>query len=287
MIRLCELPQPPEVYTAVTDVLKSGRYVKGILAREFADKWASLCGMKYGISVGSGAQALELAIKAVIGSGNRVTYSKHTFQAVQNAIRSTGNISVAKDRKEKGYEPDIYAHHLHDEKPKFIPQIEDCSHCHGYHPVAETAIFSLFPTKILGACGEAGVIVTNNSTVKTMCEHLSSHGFPDGTNARMDEIQAAILLAKLPGLDKSIARRLEIVDMYDRALGRHTPGRYHYMYCIEGTQKTVEELIKSGVESKLVYEEPYVALPFYPEMSDNQVQEVIKVVLEVQKCVTE
>lgn len=287
MIRLCELPQPLEVYEAVTNVIKGGRYVKGALAREFGDKWAERCGMKYGISVGSGAQALELAVKAVLGSGNQITYSKHTFQAVPNAIRSTGNSAVAKSREEEGYWPDIYAHHLHDEEPKITPHIEDCSHCHGYHPVAETAIFSLFPTKILGACGEAGVIVTNNPTVKTMCEHLASHGFPDGTNARMDEIQAAILLAKLPNLDKLIARRLEIVDLYDRGLGRHTPGRYHYMYCIEGTEKIIEGLIKAGVESKFVYEKPYVALPFYPEMTNEQVQEVINIVLEVQKCVTQ
>lgn len=278
MIRLCELPQLPAVYEAARKVLESGFYVKGKLAKEFAEKWAEKCGMKYGISVGSGAQALELAIKAVMGSGNTITYSKHTFQAVPNAIRSTGNIPMAKARTEAGYWPDIYAHHLHDEKPEIIPHIEDCSHCHGYKPVAETAIFSLFPTKILGACGEAGVIVTNNPTVKTICENMASHGFPDGTNARMDELQAAILLAKLPHLNEWNARRLEIVWMYDQGLGRHTPGLYHYMYCIEGTQETVDKLIAMGIESKLVYEAPYVALPFYPEMTNEQVQEVIRCV---------
>lgn len=288
MIKLCKLPQIPDVYLAAIEVLKSGRYVKGKLAEEFAEKWADRCGMKYGVSVGSGAQALELAIKAVFGhSPTEILYNIETFDAVPNAINSVGHVATG-----VGYRPgmmgpevsieggslDIYAHHLHEHilSRNQIPAIEDCSHCHGYKPKAETAIFSLFPTKILGACGEAGVIVTNDKHVADECRHLASHGLPNGTNARLDEIQAAILIAKLPYLDEWIARRQEIVEMYDQALGRKTSGKFHYMYCIDGDQKTVDKLISMGIQSKLVYTEPYVALPLYPEMTNNMVYEVIK-----------
>ena len=277
MINLCELPQPPEVYEAVYNVLQSGRYVKGKLAEEFAQKWADRCGMKYGVSVGSGAQALELSIRAVFGDEKIVvTYTPHTFDAVPNAIRAMGHIAVAKLEN-----PMLFAHHLHEEKLDYIPFLEDCSHCHGYKPVADTAIFSLFPTKILGAIGEAGIIVTNNKVVAQKCQYWSSHGTPDGTNARLDEIQAVALLTKLPYLDEWIERRRDIVDMYDKAIGRITPGKYHYMYCIGGTQETVDKLISMGVQSKLVYDNPYVALPLYPEMTDKQVQEVIKCVTQL------
>lgn len=277
MIKLCKLPQVPEVFEAANDVLRSGKYVKGELAKEFAAKWAEKCGMKYGISVGSGAQALELAIKAVFGANKEVVYNHQTYQAVPNAIRNTGNIAVPRESGKM----DIFAHHLHNEDINYIPLLEDCSHCHGYKPKAETAIFSLFPTKILGACGEAGIIVTNNEKVKEECEFFASHGEPTGTNARMDEIQAAILLAKLPHLDWYIKRRQEIVNTYDSALGRFTLGDFHYMYCIDGDQKTVDKLISKGIESKLVYAEPYVALPFYPEISDEDVWKVIGAVMKI------
>lgn len=274
MIPLCELPQSVGVYEAAYEVLKSGKYVKGRLAEEFADKWAERCGMKYGVSVGSGAQALEVAIEAVFGEGmETITYTPWTFEAVPNAIKRMGHIPLSDPKH-----PQIFAHHLHDERLDYIPKIEDCSHCHGYRPVAETAIFSLFPTKILGACGEAGVIVTNNPDVAHLCKHIASHGLPDGTNARMDEIQAAILLAKLPYLDEWVERRRDIVDMYDKAIGKRTSGKYHYMYCMGGSQKTVDQLKSMGIESKLVYDNPFVALPLYPEMTDEQVQEVIRCV---------
>jgi dTDP-4-amino-4,6-dideoxygalactose transaminase len=279
MIRLCELPQVPEVFEAADNVLRSGKYVKGELSKEFAAKWAEKCGMKYGISVGSGAQALELAIKAVFEANKEVSYNHQTYQAVPNAIRRTGNIALP---RESG-KVDIFAHHLHNEDLNYIPKLEDCSHCHGYKPKAETAIFSLFPTKILGACGEAGVIVTNNEKVKEECEFFASHGEPTGTNARMDEIQAAILLAKLPYLDRRIYRRQEIVNIYDTALGIFTLGQFHYMYCINGDQKTVDKLISKGIESKLVYNEPYVALPFYPEITPEDIVDVIQAVIEIRR----
>lgn len=282
MIPLCELPQPVGVYEAAYEVLKSGRYVKGKLSQDFADRWAERSGKNYGIPVGSGAQALELAIKAynglINGPNKDWTYSKQTFQAVPNAIISNGGTAIPVSNKRN---PSIFAHHLHDETFAFKPIIEDCSHCHGYKPKAETAIFSLFPTKILGACGEAGVIVTDSKSVADLCQLWASHGEPGGTNARMDEIQAAILLAKLPYLDEWIERRQEIVDMYDKAIGKKTPGHYHYMYAIGGSQKTVDELKSMGIESKLVYDNPYVALPLYPEMTNKQVREVIKCVMEL------
>lgn len=277
MIKLFELYQPPEVEIAISQVLKSGRYVKGPLAIEFARVWAARCGMKYGVSVGSGAQALELAIRAVFGDGrSTITYTPHTFKAVPNAIRLMGHIAIG-----QLYEPMLYAHHIHDHKLDYVPFLEDCSHCHGVEPVAETAIFSLFPAKILGAVGEAGVIVTNNTEVFNLCSAWANHGEPDGTNARMDEIQAAALLVKLPYLDQWIQRRREIAKMYDDGLKRHTPGGYHYMYCIDGNQATVDKLISLGIESKLVYNEPYVALPFYPQLTNRQVLEIIRCVTQL------
>jgi dTDP-4-amino-4,6-dideoxygalactose transaminase len=169
---------------------------------------------------------------------------------------------------------------LHEHEIGYIPVIEDCSHCHGYKPIAKTAIFSLFPTKILGAVGEAGIIVTNSKDIYEKCKDLRSHGI-NGTNGRMDEIQAAALLAKLPYLDKWIARRKEIVEMYDAGLNRKTPGEFHYAYCIPGSEEKRKKLLKNGIESAFYYAWDNMALPLHPYLSNKEVETVIKIVKKI------
>lgn len=271
MIKLCDMTQPPEVYEAVDRVLKSGRYVKGPLVEEFEEKWAERCDKKYAIGVSSGATALELAIQAYKPLKIETT-GAWTFKAVWNAI----------DRNWGGHKfdwnaPHIYAHHLHESDLSYIPIIEDCSHVHGYKPIAKTAIFSLFPTKILGACGDAGIIVTDDENIYVKCRDLRSHG-ENGTNGRMDEIQAAILLAKLPYLDSWIRRRKEIVDMYDAGLNRKTVGDFHYAYCIPGSEEKKQKLLEAEIESAFYYTWEYMALPLHPYLTKEEVDKVIEVV---------
>lgn len=275
MIKLCDTSkQPIEIYKAVEDVLKSGSFVKGKKVTEFEEKWAAYCGKKYAIGVSSGASALELAITVLFDKKYTpvITYTAHTYKAVPNAICRMGFLPI------EGIQGvDVYAHHLHDQKPDYIPPIEDCSHVHGYKPVAETAIFSLYPAKILGACGDAGIIVTNNPTVYEFAVHLRNHDIPHGTNARMDEIQAVILIEKLKYLDQWIERRKEIVDMYDQALGRKTEGNFHYAYCIPGNEEKRKKLVEAGIESHFYYDFNYMALPLNPYLTNEEVNKVIEV----------
>lgn len=275
MIKLNNLQQPPEVYDAVTAVIQSGRYVKGPIAEEFEKAWAERCNMRFGIAVGSGAQALEIAIQSLlppINRGNYLSTQSYAFKAVSNAIRRVGYNFYAND-----INPIIYTHHLHDALPQEKPLLEDCSHCHGYRPIADTAIFSLFPAKIFGAIGEAGIIVTNSEDVRDTAKKLRNHEQPMGTNARMDEIQAAALMAKLPYLDRWVARRKEIVDKYDVALGRKTPGEFHYAYCIPGSREKARKLIEAEIETSFYYDENYMALPLHPFLTDEEVERIINV----------
>ena len=276
MIPLCDLThQPFDIFPVIHDVFVSGRFVKGPYATQFEQAWAKRCGKRYGVAVSSGAHALELAIQVLFPFHATITYTKHTYCAVPNAIRRLGHCAKGVFYEEH---PQIYAHHLHDEHPSYVPELEDCSHCHGYQPIAETAIFSLFPTKILGACGDAGIIVTDNEKVYDACMHLRSHGEPEGTNARMDEVQAAILVRKLPYLDMWIAQRKDIVNAYDARLGRHTPGTFHYAYAIPGSPEKLQALLDAGIESRFYYTEQYMALPLYPELTLQQIEEVCDVV---------
>lgn len=276
MIKLNTLEQPAEVKTAVLKVLKSGRYVKGPLAGELEEKWAERCEMPFAIAVSSGAMALEVLIQAIdshYGVANQVTYSIDTFKAVPNAITRMGKLAIGVEEN-----PMVFAHHLHNQTLESPAIFEDCSHVHGYKPKSHAAIFSFFPTKILGACGDAGIIVTDKKDIYDECMRIRSHGEPDGTNARMDEIQAAVLLAKLPYLDSYIERRQEIVNMYDKGLDRKTEGDFHYAYCIPGSEAKKNKLIEMGVESAFYYTPEFMALPLYPELTNEQVQEVISAV---------
>lgn len=274
MIKLANMWQPYEVEDAILKVLSSGVFVKGEEVETFENTWAEYCGMKYAIAVSSGAMALELVIQIKTAVGDSVTTQHDSYKAVRNAIRRLDRTYIPND-----VIPDIFVHHLHDQKLDYIPLIEDCSHVHGYQPVTETAIFSFYPTKILGAIGDAGIIVTNSDHVNDLARELRNHGQPDGTNARMDEIQAAALLAKMPYLDSFIKRRREIVKMYDKGLGRKTPGKFHYAYCIPGSEEKKEKLLKMGVESAFYYKPDYMALPLNPMLSNAEVEEVISCVL--------
>jgi len=115
-----------------------------------------------------------------------------------------------------------------------VPILEDCAQAHGVMlggkragSFGDIATFSFYPTKNLGAFGDGGAIVTGDPALAERCEMLRQYGWskkyqnriPGGRNSRLDEIQAAILLQLLPGLDKANARRVAILDRYQRAAG--------------------------------------------------------------------
>lgn len=271
MIKLCNLLQLPKIYKVVNQVIESGIFIKGPKVEEFEVKWAEKCHMKYCVCTDSGSMALEILCQIL---KPKSTFP-WTYKAVWNAMDRINGTHIFDKEK-----PDIYAHHLHDQKPKYIPMIEDCSHCHGYIPVSENAIFSFYPTKILGACGDAGAIVTNNRDVYLQSKDLIDHG-SFGTNGRMDEIQAAILIEKLKNLDKENIIRKQIVDFYDSQLKIKTPGSFHYVYTINGSQRKMEKLNKKGIESKFYYTEEYMALPLHSKLKLSELKEVVKCVQEL------
>src|SRR5688500_14362973 len=110
--------------------------------------------------------------------------------------------------------------------------IEDCAQCHGAMldgrrtgTIGDVATFSFYPTKNLGALGDGGAVATSDETIATALRELRQYGWREryvshlaGMNSRLDEVQAAILRAKLPALDAENKRRGEIAAAYDRGL---------------------------------------------------------------------
>ena len=248
-----------EVRKAIDEVLESMQLTIGPNVRAFDQEFASYIGTKHSIGVGSGTDALQLAIRAVgVSSGDEVITVSHTFFATVEAIlyANARPILVEVDERTMLIDPAAVAAaitprtkaiipvHLYgrtvDLKPlrqiaqdRNIVILEDAAQAHGAllddGKKAGTGgrlnCFSFYCSKNLGAYGEAGSITTNDDRLAEELRALREHGQSTryyhpvvGYNARLDEIQAAILRVKLRRLEQWNERRRALARMYDERL---------------------------------------------------------------------
>ena len=248
-----------EVRAATDDVLESMQLTIGPNVKAFDHEFASYIGTKHSIGVGSGTDALQLAIRACgVSSGDEVITVSHTFFATVEAIlyANARPILVEVDEKTMLIDPAAVAAaitprtkaiipvHLYgrtvDLKPlkqlaqdRNITIIEDAAQAHGAllddgkkaGTGGRVNCFSFYCSKNLGAYGEAGSITTNDDRLAEELRALREHGQSTryyhpviGYNARLDEIQAAILRIKLRKLEEWNARRRVLARMYDERL---------------------------------------------------------------------
>jgi len=243
-----------EIEQAIQRVLKSGWFILGEEVKHFEDEFSKYIGVKYGIGVNSGSDALFLALKALgIGKGDEVITVSHTFISTVDAIVRNGAIPVFVDIDLQTYCIDvtkieekitdktkailpvhIYGHPA-DMKPIIelakknnLYIIEDACQAHGTEykdkkvgSIGDVGCFSFYPTKNLGAYGDGGMIVTNNEEIAERLKMLMNYGqskkyYHDfiGVNSRLDEIQAAVLRVKLKHLDEWNNKRREAASIY-------------------------------------------------------------------------
>ncbi|MFO1047647.1 MAG: DegT/DnrJ/EryC1/StrS family aminotransferase [Geminicoccaceae bacterium] len=249
---------------AVHRVLASGQYVLGGECAGFEDEFAGWLGVARAVSCASGTDALILAMKALgIGPGCSIVTVSHTAVAVVAAIELVGatpilidvdpdhytmdpmELAAVLDHRPLGWPPvrGVIPVHLYGQSADMdailqicarreVPVIEDCSQAHGatWHgrmvgTFGSMAAFSLYPTKNLGALGDAGVLVTSDETLADRAGSIRQYGWGErfhseqvGMNSRLDELQAGILRAKLPYLDAMNRRRRVIASAYDAVL---------------------------------------------------------------------
>jgi len=268
-----------EVRRAIDEVLDSMQLTIGPNVRAFDKEWAEYCGTAHAIGVGSGTDALQLAIRACgVSSGDEVITVSHTFFATVEAIVYANARPILVDVEERSMLMDISSVasritprtkaiipvHLYgrtvDLKPlrqlaqdRGITIIEDAAQAHGAllddgrkaGAGGRVNCFSFYCSKNLGAYGEAGSITTNDEKLADDLRALREHGQSTryyhpivGYNARLDEIQAAILRIKLRRLDEWNARRQAIAARYNQQLAGLdviTPeipsGGRHVFYC--------------------------------------------------------
>ena len=247
-----------EIRDAVTSVLASQHFVLGKEGAALEQEIAQLCRVRHGIGVASGTDALILALRAVgVKAGDEVILPPFTFVATGSAVSALGarprfadidpatfNISAA--QIEKRITPRtraIVVVHLYGLAADMdsirevaakhrLPIVEDNAQAIGATykgrstgSLGDIACFSFYPTKNLGACGDAGMITTDSPELDARLRTLRNHGqasrynsVEPGWNSRLDEIQAAILRAKLRHLNDWERRRRAHAAQYTRLL---------------------------------------------------------------------
>jgi aminotransferase EvaB len=243
---------------AVTRVLHSGRLVLDREVLAFEEAFAWYCGAAHGIGVNSGTDALRVALSAAgVGEGDEVITVPNTSVGTVSAIRSAGARPVFTDVIDSTLlidpaliEPNITARtkaivpvHLFGQPADLGPiveiarrrglkVIEDCAQAHGaeYHgrktgSIGDAGCFSFYPTKNLGAFGDAGMVVTSDPGLAARARAIRTYGWErrdfsvrEGVNTRLDEIQAAVLREKLPFLDDWNQHRYEHAMQYKQLL---------------------------------------------------------------------
>lgn len=247
-----------EVMSAFEDVLKHMQLFLGPRLKEFEREFAAYCGCQYGVGLSSGTDALALALRAcAIGPGDEVITVANTFIATIEAIAMVGATPVFVDIDPETYTMDwrqleqvltprtrailpvhLYGHPV-DMQPVLdfarahgLRVIEDASQAHGatykgqrVGGLGDIGCFSLYYSKNLGAYGEAGICVTNDDRLAEALQLLRDHGSRVrythevlGFNARLDELQAAVLQVKLRYLDRWNVARQEHAQAYSEQL---------------------------------------------------------------------
>ena len=247
-----------EINLAIKRVLDSGWYILGKEVETFEKEFSDFNAARYSIGVGSGTEAIHLALRALdIGVGDEVITTAHTAVATVSAIDLVGAKPVFVDIETDYFNIDaniinevitpktkaiipvhIYGHPCNMDLIMDIANknnlmvIEDCAQAHGAKyktnrvgSIGHIGCFSFYPTKNLGAIGDGGAIITNDKSLANKIKLLREYGWKEryissyeGWNSRLDEIQAAILRVKLKYLDKDNLKRKAHAKKYKEVL---------------------------------------------------------------------
>ena len=354
-----------DIDAAIREVLDSGWFILGKQGEAFEEEFAAYCGAQYGIGVGSGTEALHLALLAAgVEPGDEVITVPNTAMPSISAISFAQAIPRFVDIHPETYVMDvellakflqteiaykdnhrlkvIMPVHLYGQSADMEPildlarkynlvVIEDAAQAHGteYHgqkagTFGDMGCFSFYPSKNLGAYGDAGMVITNNNELAERARLLRNYGQEKryyhkikGFNSRLDEMQAAILRAKLGYLDEWNRQRRQLASLYTSLL-KETPvippaeaayGKHIYHLYVIRTQEReqLQQYLKAREIGTLIHypvpihlQEAYadlalsegtfpvaelcakeiLSLPIYPELEPAQVKHICSCIQE-------
>ena len=247
-----------EIYAAIEKVFTSGRVILGQSVADFEAAFAAYCGVRYGVGVDNGTNAITLGLRAIgVQPGDEVITVSNTAVPTVSAIVTAGAIPRFIDIDIQTYLMDthqlqraitaktrcILPVHLYGQCVNMtavnevaaehnLLVLEDCAQSHGAcftgqkaGALSNASAFSFYPTKLLGTYGDGGMVLTNDETVDKNLRRLRFYGMDGqyyaeehGYNSRLDELHAEILRRKLTHLDDYIVRRRELAQRYQTAL---------------------------------------------------------------------
>jgi len=309
----------PQLDLAITSAIGEFDFLKGHQTAEFELAFGRLIGVKHSVGVANGTDALFLSLKAInIRPGDEVITPAWSWISSSETISLCGATPVFADVDTHYYTLDpgevqkritsstraVIAVHLYGQAAPVIELkrlceqynlrlIEDCAQAHltsagsSYAgSVGDLAAFSFYPTKNLGAYGDAGGIVTNDEILAEKVTRLANHGaiqkhdhLIEGTNSRMDTLQAAILLAKLPFLKAWTARRIKNAELYRQLLGdiqgievpktRENTVHSFHLYVIRCPRRDDLKtyLHQHGIQTLIHYPQALTNLPAYGHLN--------------------
>ncbi|MEU9252763.1 DegT/DnrJ/EryC1/StrS family aminotransferase [Streptomyces sp. NPDC048270] len=249
-----------DLLDAVDSVFRSGQLVFGASMRSFEEEFAAYHGAGHCVSVDNGTNAVKLGLQALgVGPGDEVVTVSNTAAPTVLAIDAVGATPVFVDVDPDSYLMDtgqveaaitgrtraLLPVHLYGQCVDLAPLerlasarglrlLEDCAQAHGARrngrvagSAGDAAAFSFYPTKVLGAYGDGGAVLTSGEDTAARLRRLRYYGMEEryyvvetpGHNSRLDELQAEILRRKLRRLDSYVAARRAVAERYAEGLG--------------------------------------------------------------------
>jgi dTDP-4-amino-4,6-dideoxygalactose transaminase len=307
-----------EVGAKTLEVLASGYYINGAIVEQFEQQFSQYIGTTDCIGCNSGTDALYLALRALnIGAGDEVITTPFTFISTASMISAVGATPVFVDIDAATYNLDLnqidaaitprtkaivpvhlFGNPVDMTKLMAIAQshnlwvVEDAAQAVGatwqgarVGSIGHVGCFSFYPTKNLGACGDAGAVTTNDRAIADRIRMLRNHGQQQryssetvGVNSRLDAIQAAVLSIKLTYLEGWNAQRRAIASRYGEFLS-HLPGVmppqaspghvwHQYTLRVEGNRRDTlrQKLQDQGIGSMIYYPVPLHLQPVYEDL---------------------
>jgi dTDP-4-amino-4,6-dideoxygalactose transaminase len=309
-----------EVEPIILDRLRSGDYLGADTISAFEREWAAYVGGGVeAVACSSGTDAVELMVRATTQYGDTIACDRRTFVAQIAAVERAGRTPVEGPFDGEWCRPgttvlatwlygstanaDVYASQCREQGATLL---EDASQAHGNKragTIGDAAAWSLYPSKNLGACGQAGVVTFKDPIAAARARRIREHGydrkhdrhFERGFNMRMDAVQADILRAKLKRLDGWVARRREIAALYNESIPPMVrrpmiePDHAWHIYAInvdarDDVQRRMREQgVVTGVHYRrdafgreTEWSRTTLSLPMYPQMTDEQVERVVR-----------
>ncbi len=301
-----------EIDDAIATTIRNSSYIGGQAIKDFEMAFGSYLGTGHVTACGNGTDSIEILLQAYgIGEGDEVIVPAISWISTSEAVSSVGATPVFVDIEKDYFTIDpaliegaitsktkaIIPVHLYGQ-PADMPAImkiaatrkliviEDCAQAHGAKiggrtvgMIGHASSFSFYPGKNLGAYGDAGCMVTSDVAIAEKVRMIAQHGqkgkhnhLMEGRNSRLDGLQAAILLAKLPHLEKWTEARIAVAAKYDALLAdadvvspapRSGARHVFHLYVIrsEERDRLQQQLAAAGVETAIHYP---TALPFLP-----------------------